>query len=71
MEEEISRKDIRRLLKRFGVEADEAMIAHLARNPDIPMLRVRLVLQDLTDYGPSPPEQPLHVTIEDNVQRSA
>jgi ribosomal protein L12E/L44/L45/RPP1/RPP2 len=30
---ESSRDDIRKLLKTFGIQADEAVIAHLARNP--------------------------------------
>ena len=46
-----SRKDIRRILKTFGIKADEAMVAHLARNPEIGELKIRIVLEDLTDYG--------------------
>ncbi len=65
---ESSRNDIRRLLKTFGIQADEAMIAHLARNPEIPRLRVRLVLQDLTDYGDSPPGEPLHLEMDGEIQ---
>lgn len=53
-----SRNDIRSFLKRFGIRADEAMVAHLARNPDVKKLQVRLVLQDLTDYGDHPPTEP-------------
>ena len=64
-----SRKDIRRLLKTFGVRADEAMVAHLARNPDVDSLRVRVTLEDLTDYGDSAPEEPLHVEVEEEVNR--
>ena len=66
--EESSRNDIRRLLKTFGIQADEAMIAHLARNPEISRLRVRLVLQDLTDYGDSPPGEPLHLEMDGEIQ---
>jgi hypothetical protein len=66
--EESSRNDIRRLLKTFGIQADEAMIAHLARNPKIARLQVRLVLQDLTDYGDSTPEEPLHLEMEGEIQ---
>jgi hypothetical protein len=62
-----SRDDIRRLLKTFGIQADEAMVAHLARNPDLNELRVRLTLEDRTDYGGSPPEPPLHVEIEGRI----
>ena len=59
-----SREQIRRLLKTFGIEADEAMIAHLARLPGKKAIRIRLVLDDLTDYGSNPPEIPLHLEIE-------
>lgn len=67
--EESSRNDIRRLLKTFGIQADEAMIAHLARNPEIMRLRVRLVLQDLTDYGDTSPEERLHLEMDGEIQR--
>jgi hypothetical protein len=67
--EEINRQDIRRLLKRFGVQADEALIAHLARNPDVEVLHLRLVLEDLTQYGASAPAEPLHLEVEGEVTR--
>jgi hypothetical protein len=67
--EESSRTDIRRLLKTFGVQADEAIIAHLARNPGVSSLRIRLVLEDLTDYGASPPTEPLRLEIEGEIRR--
>jgi hypothetical protein len=61
---ETERDAIRRLLKTFGIQADEAMVAHLARlAPDQPV-KVRLILQDLTDYGSSPPGIKLHLEIE-------
>jgi len=64
-----SRQDIRRLLKTFGVRADEAMVAHLARNPDVEGLRVRVTLEDLTDYGDNAPSEPLHVEVEEEINR--
>jgi ribosomal protein L12E/L44/L45/RPP1/RPP2 len=67
--EEINRQDIRRLLKTFGVQADEALIAHLARNPLVDSVRVRIVLEDLTDYGASPPAEPLRLEVEGDVRR--
>jgi ribosomal protein L12E/L44/L45/RPP1/RPP2 len=67
--EEINRQDIRRLLKTFGVQADEALIAHLARNPGVDALRVRLVLEDLTEYGASAPAEPLRLEVEGEVRR--
>lgn len=67
--EEMGRKDIRRLLKTFGIKADEAMIAHLERNPDVETLRVRVSLEDLTDYGDLNLDEPLHVTVEGEIHR--
>ena len=67
--QETSRDDIRRLLKQFGIRADEAVIAHLARTSGDGPLRVRLTLEDLTDYGNNPPEIPLHLEIEGEIRR--
>ena len=64
-----SRDDIRRLLKTFGIQADEAIIAHLARMTDGPPLQIRLVLEDLTDYGDNPPADPLQLEIEGEIRR--
>jgi len=67
--QETSRDDIRRLLKQFGIRADEAVIAHLARTSGDQPLWVRLTLEDLTDYGSNPPETPLHLEIEGDIRR--
>jgi hypothetical protein len=67
--EESSRSDIRRLLKIFGVRADEAVIAHLTRHPVGGPLHLRLRLEDLTDYGGDPSVQPLQLEIEGEVRR--
>ena len=69
MSQETSRDDIRRLLKTFGIQADEAIVAHLARTPGDQPLHVRLTLQDLTDYGDQSPDEPLHFEIEGDVRR--
>ena len=62
-----SRDDIRRLLKTFGIAADEAILTHLARNPG-GSRKVRLTLEDLTDYGGSPPDVPLHLEIDGEIR---
>ncbi len=67
--EESSRADIRRLLKTFGIQADEDIVSHLARNPGDTPLRIRLLLEDLTDYGDSPPSIPLKLEIEGEIRR--
>lgn len=64
-----SRDDIRRLLKTFGIRAHEAIVAHLAQNPSSRPLRIRLTLEDLTDYEDVLPSEPLHLEIEGDVQR--
>ena len=35
MTDEMCKKDIRGLLKSFGVMADEAIVGHIATNPDV------------------------------------
>jgi hypothetical protein len=69
MDGESSRDDIRKLLKTFGVKADEAILSHLVRTPGSTPLRLRLVLEDLTDYGNAPPEVPLELRVEGEVRR--
>lgn len=67
--EESSRSDIRRLLKTFGIQADEAIIAHLAQNPSGIPLRLRITLQDITDYGDKSPDTLLGFEIEGEIRR--
>ena len=69
MEDSTSRDDIRKLLKTFGIQADEAVIAHLALNPGDQPLRLRLILEDITNYGENPPTAPLHLEVEGQIQR--
>ncbi len=63
-----SRDDIRRLLKAFGVGADEAVIRHLARTTHPGPFRVRLTLEDLTEYGGASVES-LRFEVEGEVRR--
>ncbi len=67
--EESSRNDIRRLLKSFGINADEMLLAHLTRYPGEQPLRLRLTLTDLTDYGDNPPAEPLSLEVEGEIRR--
>lgn len=66
-----SRKDIRRILKTFGIRADEAMVAHLARNPELASIDVQITLEDVTDYGATVPASRLHLVIADTIRRQA
>ena len=65
---EENRKDIRMLLKRFGVQADEAIVRHLALLGDGVSLKLRCTLEDLTDYGDQAPTSSLSVVVEGEVQ---
>lgn len=64
-----SRKDIRVLLKTFGVRADEAIVGHLAKNPGVSRLRLKVTLSDLTDYGDQRPAEPLSLEVESDINR--
>ncbi len=44
------KKDIRFLLKSFGVMTDEAIVEHIINNPNILELDLQLILQDNTNY---------------------
>lgn len=50
MTDEIYKKDIRALLKTFGVMADEAIVGHIAKNPGISQLNLKVILVDDTKY---------------------
>lgn len=63
--------DIRSLLKTFGIQADEAINAHLARNPNIGAITVRITLEDLTTYGAEGPSQPLSLEIEGTIRHAS
>ena len=64
-----SRKDIRALLKTFGVKADEAIVAHLAKNPEVKQLSLKVKLEDLTDYGSSQPGEDLSFVVDGQINR--
>lgn len=51
MSDDMCKKDIRALLKTFGVMADEAIVGHIAKNPTIDTLKLKVTLEDMTDYG--------------------
>ena len=68
MENETARDDIRKLLKTFGIQADEAIIRHLERLSGPKKLHLRLALEDRTEYGADAPEVPLTLTIDGDVR---
>jgi hypothetical protein len=67
-----TREDIRRLLKNFGIQADEVITAYLARLPKGTTLHLRVSLEDLTEYPPVAtqprPGEKLHLEIEGRVR---
>lgn len=60
--------DIRKLLKRFGVQADEAIQAFLENIPERGALQLRITLEDLTDYGGTLISEKLHLEVEGEVR---
>jgi pyrroloquinoline quinone (PQQ) biosynthesis protein C len=60
-------QNIRRLLKTFGIQADEAVTAYFRNHPQLDTLHIRLVLEDVTDYGADEPAEPLRVEIEGEI----
>ncbi len=68
MDDENTRTDIRKLLKNFGIQADEAILKHVAENTSASPLHLRITLTDLTDYGDTPPASPLHLEVEGNIR---
>lgn len=63
-----TRNDIRKLLKNFGIQADEAITAHLESLTTGQPLHIRITLEDLTDYGQTPPDEELHLEIEGEIR---
>ena len=66
---EETQRDMRQLLRQFGVQADEMVMAHVARHPGPSPLTLRLTLTDVTDYGDNPPAEPLQLELEKEVRR--
>lgn len=65
---ENTQNDIRRLLKSFGIQADDAISIHIAQLPEDTSLHLRITLEDLTDYGGAPPAEKLRVEVEGEVR---
>ena len=54
--------DVRKLLKEFGVSADETVMAYLLEKKPSKPLRLRLILEDATVYD-SPPAERLRLEV--------
>ena len=57
MSDDMCKKDIRGLLKTFGVMADEAIVGHIAKNPNVNSLNFKVTLEDITEYEDSNTEK--------------
>jgi hypothetical protein len=66
---ELSREDIRKLLEAFGSRADQAIVRYLEQHPEAGPLKLRVVLEDLTDYGEFQPTDPLKLQVEGEIRR--
>ena len=69
MEDTQTSKDIRRLLKTFGVQADEAIREYFERNPGVSALHLRIVLENQPGAAQVPDQPPLHFEVEGEVGR--
>tara|TARA_B100000989_G_C19435830_1_gene425084 strand:- start:110 stop:319 length:210 start_codon:yes stop_codon:yes gene_type:complete len=67
MTDEMCKKDIRGLLKTFGVMADEAIVGHIAKNPDVNKLNFKITLEDITNYDDANIER-LNIEISKDIQ---
>ena len=65
-----SRNGIRRLLKTFGIQADEALVAYLARHPDLDSLQVRITLENVSSYENGKPAESLRLVVEGTIERN-
>ena len=59
-------EEIRRLLKEFGLTADEAITAYLIEEKPSKPLHLRITLEDRTEYE-TPPGRALHLEIDGQV----
>lgn len=67
--EEKTRRDIRGILKKFGVQADMAISEHLEGLPGDKPLKLKITLEDLTDYGDQAPQERLHLEVKKDIRR--
>lgn len=59
--------NIRKLLKTFGIQADEAVVAFFSQNTDVKLMTIRLTLEDVTEYDENESVDRLVVQVEGQV----
>lgn len=66
--QEQTRYDIRMLLKSFGIQADQALTAHMANILPGKVIQVRITLEDTTEYDDPALEGSLGMEIEGKIR---
>lgn len=66
---EDTRQDVRRLLKTFGIQADEAITGYVERAPGDGPVRLRITLEPLRTDGGVQADAPTLLVIEGEVRR--
>jgi hypothetical protein len=61
--------EIRQLLKIFGIQVDKEVSNFLADYPEYETIRIRLTLEDISDYGERPPTDMVNLKIEGEIGR--
>jgi len=59
--------NIRRPLKSFGIQADEAVMDYFSQNTSLTSLTIRLTLEDISDYGTNETAEKLFVQLEGDI----
>jgi hypothetical protein len=67
MMNEVTHNDIRKLLKIFGVQADEAIMARVARSTGHGSFNLRLTLEELSRPDENPQAEAIHLVVEGSV----
>jgi len=66
--EEQTRYDIRMLLKSFGIQADQAITSHMAKLPAEKVVKLRITLEDQTEYDDIELRGSLRIVLEGEVR---
>jgi hypothetical protein len=64
-----ARREVHKLLRKFGASADKAVMDYLASLPADQPLDLEIQLKDMTDYAAGIPGTPLELTIRGTIRR--
>ena len=68
-DQSLSRDDIKRLLKTFGVQTEQKLLEFLEQHPEAGPLSLRIVIEDRTDYGEFQPTDKFKLSVDGNIRR--